>query len=1029
MLDALKTVVVGLILIGLYEVADAKEDVDIGNAPQVGVAKSQPLVPLDREDDEDDGDEERPRVEYRAGAVNAHMASRRPKPSGITRQGALREECSGSGPYYDLWYTPNLWDDPYADGSFHSFSQHPIPQGFFGPGSDAFSGSVQLMGGPLCQTEFGEFERIDVIIERSDDPFDPCTAPTTTAAVEIQIVALNFVSVEPITVTYYGGGSPEQWDVTVGLSEVAAPPGLLTAIKTHCGGGTFTSELYVQPTFTFTKGDPPTEVRFLDTGLPGYGPIAPSLLEQTVPVPWAHEVEDPEDPCTKFHALVDVSVEEKVCKDCNENGISDTCDIEDETSNDFNMNGIPDECEIGACCDPADATCTHAAFDTCTTSGGNYRGEGTFCGVCPDFWTLCTSDADCDPPDPGSCWLFDTCDVSACCELSGGSCNQVTTTTECDDPDGAGPLVGTEQFLGYGTDCELNCCEQPSTTGYQTCQEADDPGNLVEITVPVLGNPPVTVTLSGDTSTATTNGCGALDTDKVIWHAFSINECAQVTIDLCCTDPVHDPTFDTLFDSCPCGSPISAAGAERGGLYSCFEGNLIASFDPLPAGTYYYPVHAGTGQASMGPYQLHITVEGCPVAACCMGDDCEMLTEIACDQAGGYWLWGVVWCGAQPDCDLPGANGVCCTGACCTGPGVCYHDTPTYEDMDEEICDIINGTFYGGAVCGTCFGGSSDGQACYEDWECPDGDCRSTMPCPPVGACCVGTACTDTDEPRCAGEFYMDIPCSMQPCDQPGPCIDCILPDVEGYPHVQRDAEQCAEIGGIECNEVGDPPQEDPLTPDVGCGTKNRYMSFQAGEPDQQIAIRVTFAEMPPPFVYAEGRIMWVQEPFQVSENSGYPGPDPPPRFWAATLGCDPFYTDWSVYGTVDAYDAAIVPEAEFDVQWIEEGYPTDEECLYSVPLTVVMSEAGDVVGNCTVTPCTPPDCDVDFVDIPALVDKFRNLPGAPRKARSDLIGANCLDPLPDRMVSFVDITYAVDAFRGLECTLPGPPVTDPCAP
>ncbi|MGB2984343.1 MAG: hypothetical protein WBE26_00555, partial [Phycisphaerae bacterium] len=102
-------------------------------------------------------------------------------------------------------------------------------------------------------------------------------------------------------------------------------------------------------------------------------------------------------------------------------------------------------------------------------------------------------------------------------------------------------------------------------------------------------------------------------------------------------------------------------------------------------------------------------------------------------------------------------------------------------------------------------------------------------------------------------------------------------------------------------------------------------------------------------------------------------------------------------------------------------------------PLAITTSLWGDVVGeyytnpaNCMVMPSgyvdcwSPPNAVVNFDDISSLVDKFRNLFGAPRKARADIAG----DPpvgIPDRLVNFVDISYDVDAFRGLPYPFPGP--------
>ncbi len=237
----------------------------------------------------------------------------------------------------------------------------------------------------------------------------------------------------------------------------------------------------------------------------------------------------------------------------------------------------------------------------------------------------------------------------------------------------------------------------------------------------------------------------------------------------------------------------------------------------------------------------------------------------------------------------------------------------------------------------------------------------------------------------------------------------------------------------INCEAVDCPissaARQDPVTPDQGNGTKNRYLSFQAGDAGQQQAVRVTFTSMPPGFEYAEGRTMWVQEPFLVTEASGSNQPVPPPTFWAAVLGCGPFYTDWTVYGTVDVYNDGLIPDGVYDVQVIHLDCSAGDEDSYSPSLSVVQSKIGDVVRDCGTLPCTPPNGVIDFVDISAVVEKFKNVPGAPRKARADVINSDISQALPDRKVDFVDISYIVDAFRNSAADPVGPPITNPCAP
>ncbi|MGD2110246.1 MAG: hypothetical protein PVI86_12760 [Phycisphaerae bacterium] len=135
-------------------------------------------------------------------------------------------------------------------------------------------------------------------------------------------------------------------------------------------------------------------------------------------------------------------------------------------------------------------------------------------------------------------------------------------------------------------------------------------------------------------------------------------------------------------------------------------------------------------------------------------------------------------------------------------------------------------------------------------------------------------------------------------------------------------------LGGEPDCFIASAPQEDPITPDVGYGTKNRYLSFQAGDSGRSQAVQVRFVSLPG-YEYAEGRAKWVQQPFEVSEASGSKGETPPPTHWASALGCYPHVTDWTTYGTVDVFDDAIIPGATFEVR----AFDADCDPLRGVPL------------------------------------------------------------------------------------------------
>ncbi len=80
-------------------------------------------------------------------------------------------------------------------------------------------------------------------------------------------------------------------------------------------------------------------------------------------------------------------------------------------------------------------------------------------------------------------------------------------------------------------------------------------------------------------------------------------------------------------------------------------------------------------------------------------------------------------------------------------------------------------------------------------------------------------------------------------------------------------------------------------------GPKNRYLTFRpASNPGKNIGYRVTLTDLPDEYeqtdgLMFEGHRMWVTEPTEITEASGSDGPEPPPKFWGATLQCAPFYS------------------------------------------------------------------------------------------------------------------------------------------
>jgi hypothetical protein len=157
----------------------------------------------------------------------------------VTRAGSAKPPMTFIAAGDDGWVTGN-------DGQTHD--QLNVPAGFFNPGSDAYTGTVVFKGKPLTSGS-----SIDTIVTRQQD----VVTPGSTA---LLFKSLSLVSVSPITVTY-SGGSGEEWDVAVGLSQRLASTGSMT-IKDD---GTFSSTLSCYPRFTFTRRSDGA-VRTLDTG-------------------------------------------------------------------------------------------------------------------------------------------------------------------------------------------------------------------------------------------------------------------------------------------------------------------------------------------------------------------------------------------------------------------------------------------------------------------------------------------------------------------------------------------------------------------------------------------------------------------------------------------------------------------------------------------------------------------------------------------------------------------------------------------
>lgn len=207
------------------------------------------------------------------------------------------------------------------------------------------------------------------------------------------------------------------------------------------------------------------------------------------------------------------------------------------------------------------------------------------------------------------------------------------------------------------------------------------------------------------------------------------------------------------------------------------------------------------------------------------------------------------------------------------------------------------------------------------------------------------------------------------------------------------------------------------LLPDAAQSSKNRFISF-SNPAVGLTALRVTLLSLhhvsPPytrgpsvPFTQFEGQELYVGAPTRYVESraGGIP-------WYASRLQCEPYYHDWSTVGLLHVTGEAVVPSSTYEIEIISRNCLHNEiDCTdVSYPLFLETSRWGDVVN----TGGSQSQSQTDFDDISALMNKFRDAPGAPNKPMGLLAGINdwgTLDPKPE--LNYTHISVAVDAFRG----------------
>ncbi len=218
-----------------------------------------------------------------------------------------------------------------------------------------------------------------------------------------------------------------------------------------------------------------------------------------------------------------------------------------------------------------------------------------------------------------------------------------------------------------------------------------------------------------------------------------------------------------------------------------------------------------------------------------------------------------------------------------------------------------------------------------------------------------------------------------------------------------------------DCCLVSSTPKPDLIADERGSlvlSAKNRYLSFVAGEPTRQQAVRLTYVDLPAPYDALNGATAWMAEPTPVSENGGSPVPIPGfENIIVASLQCDPAFVDIASLGMIHLTHETIVPGGVYRVDVLDSACPSGDPNSYSASLTIPTSDWGDLVGayDLVASSWRAADGSVDVTtDVVGVIDRFGSLPGSPGKPRVDV-----WPETPDRLIDITDITQVLNAFVG----------------
>jgi hypothetical protein len=165
------------------------------------------------------------------------------------------------------------------------------------------------------------------------------------------------------------------------------------------------------------------------------------------------------------------------------------------------------------------------------------------------------------------------------------------------------------------------------------------------------------------------------------------------------------------------------------------------------------------------------------------------------------------------------------------------------------------------------------------------------------------------------------------------------------------------------------------------------------------------------------GCCRWVGPWITAYETQGPPLAGPS---LAARLQCTPYYWDWKEKGPIWVIGAEIMPSSTYSVKAFSENCRDIEDtCTHtSAAVTMYTRRSGDV--DAVYQDLNPggPLTQPNAIDLTGVVNKFKNVVGAPVKCRAQL-QPNVPDLNAD--INALDIVAVVDAIKGLAYPFAGP--------